>query len=198
MPGRVLAASLFLLLVTALSACSTKDATTEDASTATTLQPSSDPATSDTGADATSSPVADVAAPAGSRVGSCPTQGQVDSMESELAAASGGATGSDRLTSEYDATFAFLGAYLPEERQADLDVVRNAYRSYDQVVSRVDLTNPDAIMDDQKAALDAAGQVFDAPEFAAAMSRIGDYFTQTCPNVNLYDDGSATAGTTPN
>ena len=41
-------------------------------------------------------------------------------MQSRMDEASSGATSSDQLASQYEATFAFFGAYLPEERQADL------------------------------------------------------------------------------
>ena len=103
--------------------------TTVEASTATTQPSTSDTATSDTGTGntgpATRGSVADSPARPASRAGSCPTQDQVDSMQSELEAASGGASSSDQLAAEYDAAFGFLGAYLPDERQADLDLVRN-------------------------------------------------------------------------
>ena len=207
MPRRVLLASLSVLLVAALSACSTKQASSENASTDTTAevsattQPStSDTATNDTGSGDTSSgdtseSVVDIAGPAGSRAGTCPTQDQVDSMQNELEAASGGASSTDQLAAEYDAAFGFLGAYLPEERQADLELVRNAFSGYVQALSGVDLSNPDQLSNDQYAALDAAGQAFDTPDVEAANSRIEDYFSQTCPGVN-FDEGSGTTGTT--
>ena len=109
-------------------------------------------------------------------------------MQNELEAASGGASSTDQLASEYDAAFGFLGAYLPEERQADLELVRNAFSGYVQALSGVDLSNPDQLTNDQYAALDAVGQAFDTPDVEAANSRIQDYFSQTCPGVNFDED----------
>ncbi len=146
----------------------------------------------------TSVATADAAGPAGALAGSCPTQTQVDSVQSELEAGSSGATSSEDLAADYDAAFSFLANYLPPDRQADLDVVRHAFSGYVQALSGVDLSNPDALSDDQYAALDAAGQAFDTPEVEAANSRIEDYFTQTCPGVNFNSDTGTTGDTTPN
>jgi hypothetical protein len=205
MSRRVVLASMSLLLVAALASCSTKPAVTE-AATGTTAEGSTTtaPSTPDTTSDAgsgdstTSVPVGDLAAPAASRAGSCPTQDQVDAVQNELEAGSSGASSSDQLAAEYDAAFSFLAAYLPPERQADLELVRNAFSGYVQALSGVDLSNPEALTDDQYAALDAAGKAFDTPEVEAANSRIEDYFSQACPGVNFNDGSNSTGGTTPN
>jgi hypothetical protein len=186
MPRRVLLASLSLLLV-ALSACSTKDATTENASTATT-QPAN------SAGDPTADPEAP--APAASRAGSCPTQDQIDGVQSSVESAADGS--SDELVAQFDAAYTFLGSYLPDELQADLTLVRASFASYMQALSGVDLSNPDALTDEQTAALDAASASVDNPEVQAANTRIEDYFTQTCPGVNFDEPDPSTSDSTPN
>jgi hypothetical protein len=201
-------ALLALVLVAGLAACSSKDAsdvssgTTAGASTQTTVTDTTAAAEAD-GTDTTPASTVDagaLAANAGapaSHAGSCPTQDDVDGMQAELESASGGdVTDIASLAAEYDAAFAFLAAYLPSDHQADLDTVSNAFSGYVDALSGVDLSNPDALTDDQKAALDAAGQQFDTPEVEAANTRIEDYFTQTCPNVN-FDEGGSTSDTSP-
>ena len=207
MPRRLLLASLSLALVATLSACSTKDATIEsgttdttvEAPTATTQTGTGDTATTDTATADTSGAdiAAAIAGPPGSHAGSCPTQDAVDGMQSELESATGGASSADQLASQYDAAFSFLGSYLPDERQADLETVRSAFAGYVQALSGVDLSDPNSLSADQTAALDAAGQAFDTPDVEAANSRIEDYFSQTCPGVN-FDDGEGTSDTTAN
>lgn len=212
MSRRILAALVAVLVVAGAAACSSKGS--DDVSTATTETVSgatSDTAAPDTttgggaeGADTTdttadAASIAALAGEAGSRAGACPTQAEVDTVQAELEAASGGSvTDVDSLAAEYDAAFSFLAAYLPADKQADLDLVRNAFSGYVQALSGVDLSNPDALSDDQKAALDAAGQQFDTPEVEAANTRIEEYFTQTCPDVNFDDGGSSTDGSTGN
>lgn len=203
---RVLVVLAALFFAASLAACSDNGAS--DVSSDTTAGASSQTAVTDTtagspaaGTDTTEvSPldagaIASTAGAPGSRAGSCPTQDEVDGMQAELESASGGGvTDIDTLAAEYDAAFSFLAAYLPADRQADLETVRNAFSGYVHALSGVDLSNPDALTDDQKAALDAAGQQFDTPEVEAANTRIEGYFTQTCPNVN-FDSGSSTADT---
>ena len=67
-----------------------------------------------------------------------------------------------------------------------------------QALSGVDLSNPDALTDEQTAALDAASASVDNPEVEAANTRIEDYFTQTCPDVNFDEPDQSTSDTTPN
>ena len=73
---------------------------------------------------------------------------------------------SDELVAQFDAAYTFLGSYLPDELQADLTLVRASFASYMQALSGVDLSNPDALTDEQTAALDAASASVDNPEVA--------------------------------
>src|SRR4051812_45128374 len=101
MSRRVALAFLPVVLVAMLSGCSAKDAaerdatdTTAESSTAPTQPSAADTSSTDTGA-----PDADGAAPisgpAASQAGSCPTQDEIDSMQSRMDEASSSATSSD-------------------------------------------------------------------------------------------------------
>lgn len=148
----------------------------------------------DDGSGATDTTVA-VSGPPAALAGSCPTQQDLDAAQDRLEAASGEAGSVDEIVAEYDASFSFLAAYLPEERQADLDVVRAAFRGYLGALDGIDLTDPDQLSADQLAALNQASQAFEAPEVEEANRRIEQYFADACPDVDFTEGDSVTSST---
>lgn len=178
-PRRALAIASLAVLTWSGVACSGSDDTTPtDETTGTTIA---------------------IAGPPAALAGSCPTQQALDTAQGHLEAASGEASSVDDLTAEYDASFAFLAAYLPSDRLVDLAEVRSAFRGYLQALEGVDLadldqTSPEGMSREQAAALDEASRAFITPEVEQANARIQEYFAQACPEV---DFGGGTEDTAP-
>jgi hypothetical protein len=165
--------SLTLLTFTTIACSGSDDTTPTDATTGTTIE---------------------IAGPPAALAGSCPTQQALDTAQGHLEAASGEASSVDDLTAEYDASFAFLAAYLPAERLLDLGEVRSAFSGYLQALEGIDLADLDQLSEQQAAALDEASRAFITPEVEQANARIQEYFAQACPDV---DFGGGTEDTTP-
>jgi hypothetical protein len=156
-------------------------------------------ATETTPTDDQTAPTTSAAGPPAALAGTCPTQEALDATQQQLESASGGASKVDDLSAEYDASFAFLAAYLPPDLLTDLAAVRTAFRGYLQALEGIDLggldqTNPEGLTKEQAAALDQASQAFLTPEVEQANARIEQYFVDACPDV---DFGGSTGTTTP-